>query len=263
MTHAKLLRLGKGRRAARRLWQLIERYRKAGGLTGDGFAAPVAGTPPGGPLAPLVANLLLDVFDQELERRGHRVVGYAAERHSYVKSRRAGQRVLASVTRFLERPLKLPVQAAKRAVDRPGRRTFLGVPFPRRRPNRPLVRANALQALKLEVRQRPGRTRGVAWPRVVDDLRQSLKGWDASCHFAEGQSSCKELASWVRRRRRCYVWQQWGRRRYRELRQRGGSQALAWNTCKSAHGPWRLSRSPALAMALPGPHFDRLGVPRL
>jgi RNA-directed DNA polymerase len=263
VNHDKLMSLVKGRVADRRVLQLIDRYLKAGVLTGDGFEATVEGTPQGGPLSPLLANLLLDDLDKELERRGHRFVRYADDSNIYVHSLRAGQRVLASVTRFLERRLQLTVNAAKSAVDRPWRRTFLGFTFTRRRPNRRQVSEKALKALKQEVRQRTGRTRGVPLQRVVQDLRQYLEGWYAYFRFAEGQSIFKEMDSWVRRRLRCYVWKQWGRRRYRELRRRGVSQDLAWNTCKSAHGPWRLSRSPALAIALPGHHFDRLGVPRL
>lgn len=263
VNHDKLMSLVKGRIADRRVLQLIDRYLKAGVLTGDGFEATVEGMPQGGPLSPLVANLLLDGFDKELERRGHRFVRYADDSNIYVKSLRAGQRVLASVTRFLERRLKLTVNAAKSAVDRPWRRTFLGFTFTRRRPHRRQVSGKALKALKQEVQQRTGRTRGVSLPRVVDDLRQYLDGWHAYFRVAEVQSPFKELDSWVRRRLRCYVWKQWGRRRYRELRKRGVSQDLAWNTRKSAHGPWRLSRSPALAIALPGQYFDRLGVPRL
>jgi hypothetical protein len=123
--------------------------------------------------------------------------------------------------------------------------------------------AKALKARKQEVRQRTGRTRGVSLQRVVDGLRQYLDGWYAYVRCTEGQSSFKELDSWVRRRLRCDGWKQWGQRRYREWRHRGVRRDLAWNTCKSAHGPWRLSRSPALAIAFPGPYFDRAGVPRL
>lgn len=259
----KLMSLVKERITDRRVLQLIDRYLKAGALTGDGFEATTEGTPQGGPLSPLLANLLLDGFDKELERRGHRFVRYADDSNIYVKSARAGQRVLASVTRFLAQRLKLTVNAAKSAVDRPWRRTFLGFTFTGRRPHRRQVSAKALKAFKQEVRQRTGRTRGVLLRRLVHDLRQYLEGWYAYFRVAEAQSPFKELDSWVRRRLRCYVWKQWGRRRYRELRKRGVSQDLAWNTCKSAHGPWRLSRSPALAMALPGRDFDRLGLSRL
>jgi hypothetical protein len=187
----------------------------------------------------------------------------ATRRNIYVQRLRAGQRVLASVTWFLERRLQLTGNAAKSAVDRPWRRTFLGFTFTRRRPTRRQGSAKALKALKQEVRQRTSRIRGVALQRVVDDLRQSRDGWYAYFRVAEVQSPFKELASWVRRRLRGYGWKQWGRRRYRERRKRGGRQDLAWNTCKSAHGPWRLSRSPALASALPGQAFDRAGAPRL
>jgi RNA-directed DNA polymerase len=99
--------------------------------------------------------------------------------------------------------------------------------------------------------------------QVVRDVRQYVTGWYAYFGFVEVPSSFKELDSWLRRRLRCYLWKQWGRRRYRELRRRGVSRDLAWNTVKSAHGPWRLSRSPALAIALPGAYFDGLGLPRL
>jgi group II intron reverse transcriptase/maturase len=259
----KLRSLVKGRGTERRVQHLIDRYRKAGALTGDGCAATGAGPPQGGPLSPLFANLLLADLDQELERRGHRFVRDAAESHISVQSLRAGQRGLASGTRCLERRLQRMVNAAKSAGDRPWRRTFLGVTFTRRRPTRRLGSAQALKALKQEGRQRTYRTRGVPFRRVVQDLRQDLNGWSASVRCAAGQSIVKERDSWVRRRRRCSVWKQWGRHRYRELRRRGVRQDLAWHTGKSAHGPWRFSRSPALALALPGQHFARLGVPRL
>jgi hypothetical protein len=148
-------------------------------------------------------------------------------------------------------------------VARPWRRTFLGFTCTGRRPHRRQVSAKALQALTQEGRQRTGRTRGVPRWRLVHELQQYLDGWYAYFRVAEAQSTFKEWDSWLRRRLRGYVWKQWGRRRYRELRKRKVRQDLAWNTCKSAHGPWRLSRSPALAIALPGQSCDRLGVPRL
>jgi RNA-directed DNA polymerase len=263
VNHDKLMSLVTERGKDRRVLQLGERDLKAGALTGDGFEATTEGTPQGGPLSPLFANLRLDGFDKEVERRGHRVVRDADDSNIYVQSARAGHRVLASVSRCLARRLKLTVNAAKSAVDRPWRRTFLGCTFTGRRPHRRRGSDKALKAFKQEVRQRPSRPRGVPLRRIGPELRQYREGWDAYFRLAAAQSMCKELASWVRRRLRCYSWQQWGQRRYRERRKRGVSHDLAWHTCKSAHGPWRLSRSPALAMALPGHAFDRLGVPRL
>jgi RNA-directed DNA polymerase len=261
--HDKLMSLVKQRVADRRGLQLIDRYLKAGALTDAGLEATVEGTPQGGPLSPLLANLLLDGLDKELERRGHRFVRYADDCNIYVKSVRAGQRVLASVTRFLARRLKLTVNAAKSAVDHPWRRTFLGFTFTGRRPNRRRLSEKALKTYKQEIRQLTSRTRGVSRRQVVRDIREYVTGWYAYFGFVEVPSGFKELDSWLRRRLRCYLWKQWGRRRYRELRRRGVSRDLAWNTVKSAHGPWRLSRSPALAIALPGAYFDGLGLPRL
>jgi RNA-directed DNA polymerase len=263
VNHDKLMSLVKGRVSDRRVLPLIDRYLKAGALTGDSFEATTEETPQGGPLSPLLANLLLDGLEKELERRGHRCVRYADDSNIYVKSARAGERVFASVTRFLRRQLKLVVNQAKSAVDRPWRRTFLGFRFTRQYPHRRRVSEKALKALKNEIRQQTGRTRGVALSRVVGDLRRYLEGWHAYFGFTEVQSPLKEVDAWIRRRLRCYLWKQWGRRRYRELRNRGVSQELAWNTRKSAHGPWRLSRSPALAIALPGSYCDKVGVPRL
>ena len=134
VNHDKLMRLVKGRVSDRRVLPLIDRYLKAGALTGDSFEATTEETPQGGPLSPLLANLLLDGLEKELERRGHRCVRYADDSNIYVKSARAGERVFASVTRFLRRQLKLVVHKAKSAVDRPWRRTFLGFSFTRQYP---------------------------------------------------------------------------------------------------------------------------------
>ena len=180
-----------------------------------------------------------------------------------VKSARAGPRVLASGTRVLARRLQRTVKAAKRAVARPWRRTFLGVPLPPRRPYRRRVSDKALQALKHEVRQRTCRTRGGALPRVGHDRQRCLNGWSAYVRGAEAPSPFKELDSGGRRRLRCSRWNQGGRPRFRQLRQRGVRQDLAWHTGQSAHGPWRLSRRPARAIALPGGSFDKLGLPHL
>jgi RNA-directed DNA polymerase len=247
----------------RRGSRLIDRYLKAGALRVEGFEATPEGTPQGGPLSPLLANLLLDGLDKELENRGHRFVRYADDCNVYVRSARAGRRVLASVTRYLKRRLRLSVNEAKSAVDRPWRRSFLGFSFTGRRPNRRTVSAKAARKFKDQVRALTRRTRGVSLLTVVGELQQYMLGWYGYFGYAEAKSGFKELDSWIRRRLRCYLWKQWGRSRYRELIKRGVSRDLAWNTRKPAHGPWRLSRSPALAFALPGGHFDALGVARL
>jgi RNA-directed DNA polymerase len=248
----------------RRVLTLIHRFLEAGVLTLEGSVEPTAeGTPQGGPLSPLLANLLLDEFDKELEKRGHRFARYADDANIYVRSRQAGERVMASVTRFLERKLRLKVNEAKSAVDRPWNRTFLGFTFTRRRANRRQVSDKALKAFKAKVRAMTSRTRGRTMRQIVTELRQLMLGWRAFFGFTEVRSPLRDLDKWIRRRLRSYHWKQWGRKRYRELRKRGVGRQLAWNTVKSAHGPWRLSQSPALAIALPQRSFAALGLPSL
>lgn len=263
VNHDKLASLVRERVKDERVRMLMGRYLRAGVMIGGDYHEVGEGTPQGGPLSPLLANLLLDLLDKELERRGHCFVRYGDDCNIYVRSAKAGRRVLASVTQHLWGKLRLKVNESKSAVDRPWRRKFLGFTFTGRRPNRRKVSDRAVLRFKEEIRQRTQRTRGVTFQRVVDELRSYLLGWQAYFGFSEAKSVFKELDSWIHRRLRCYLWKQWGRRRYRELRGRGVSRDLAWNTVKSAHGPWRLSRSPALAFALPSRYFSQLGLPLL
>jgi RNA-directed DNA polymerase len=263
VNHDKLMSLVKERVSDRRVLKLIDRFLKAGVMIGEGWHPSMEGTPQGGPISPLLTNLLLDRLDKELEKRGHKFVRYADDCNIYVKSKRAGERVLASVTRFLSRKLKLKVNAQKSAVDRPWRRKFLGFTFTHSGPHRRKVSGKALERFKEVIRGRTQRTRGKTIRQVVAELGNYINGWKAYFGLAQVKSVFKELDSWIRRRLRCYLWKQWGRRGYRELLRRGISRELAWNTAKSAHGPWRLSKSPGLSIALPGRFFDALGLPRL
>lgn len=243
---------------------LIHRFLTAGVLTLEGRVEPTGeGTPHGGPRSPLLANLLLDELDKELEKRGHRFARDADDANIYVRSRQAGARVMARVRRFLERTLRLKVNAAKSAVDRPWNRTFLGCTCTRRQFNRRQVSEKALKAFKVKVRELTGRTRGRTMRQIVQDLRPLILGWRACFGFAEVRSPRRDLDQWSRRRRRSYPWKPWGRQGDRELRNRGVGRPLAWNTATSAHGPWRLSQSPALAIALPQRYFAALGLPSL
>jgi RNA-directed DNA polymerase len=248
----------------RRVVSLIHRFLKAGVLTLEGDVAPTAeGTPHGWPLSPLLANLLLDERDKELETRGHRFARYADDANIYVRSRQAGERVMASVTRLLKRQLRLTVKEAKSAVDRPWNRTCLGFTCTKRPSNRRKVREKALKAFQAKVRAITGRTRGRTMQQIVQELRQLMLGWRAFFGFAEVRSPLRDLDKWIRRRRRSDHWKPWGRRGYRELRQRGVGRQLAWNTVKSAHGAWRWRQSPALAIALPQRYVAALGLPSL
>lgn len=262
VVHDVLMARVKKRVRDRRVLKLVHRYLQSGVMVGVTLEPTEEGVPQGGPLSPLLANLLLDDLDRELERRGHRFVRYADDFTIFVGSERAGARVLASVSRFLERRLKLRVNGEKSAVDRPWRRTLLGFTFVGRT-YRLRVSDKALRALRHRVKHLTRRTRGRSLRRILAELRRMLLGWRAYFGIHEVPSPLRDLEKWIRRRLRSYAWKQWGRRGYRELRRRGVSCDLAWNTSKSAHGPWRLSQSPALTIALPARYFRNLGLPSL
>lgn len=261
VNHDKLMSEVRKRVSDRRINILIQRFLRSGVEHEGELLKPEMGTPQGGPLSPLLANLMLDNLDRELERRGHRFVRYADDCNIYVKSKRAGSRVLRSISRFLSSHLKLSVNEAKSAVDRPWKRQFLGFTLSSRLNRR--ISSKSIKRFKNRIREITCRVRGRRIEVIVKELRRYMLGWQAYFSFTQVRYVLRELDSWVKRRLRCYLWKQWGRRGYRELRKLGVSRDLAWNTAKSAHGPWRLSRSPGLAFALTAKYFANLGLPRL
>ena len=244
------------------LLRLINRYLKAGVRVGERTETTTMGVPQGGPLSPVLANVVLDELDWELERRGHRFARYADDCNILVRSQRAGKRVMTSVSRFISDTLRLTVNPLKSAVDRPAKRKFLGFTVSRT-DARLKVADKAIDKLKARVRELTRRTRGRCLNHIVAELRETLLGWKAYFGIAEVLSPLRDIDKWIRRKLRCYIWKQWGRAGYRELRKRGVSVREAWNTSKSAHGPWRLSKTPALALALPVRYFSSMGLPAL
>jgi RNA-directed DNA polymerase len=261
VNHDKLMALVEKRITDWRVRRLIRRYLQAGMRAGEIYIPRGEGTPQGGPLSPLLANLLLDQLDQELERRELRFARYADDCNIYVRSRRAAYRVKQTVTRFLETQLKLKVNEAKSAVAKPRQCSFLG--FSIGRNGTILISEKTIKRLKQRVREMTQRTRGQSLTQIIEELGTYLKGWLQYYGLARSRTIFYGLQAWICRRLRCYLWKQWGRAGYRELRKRGVSRDLAWNTSKSAHGPWRLSRSPALSIALPTRYFASLGLPLL
>ena len=261
VNHDKLMSKVRERVTDDRVARLIFGFLKSGIKDHDHLVETIEGTPQGGPLSPLLANLMLDQLDRELEHRGHRFVRYADDLNIYVRSRRAGKRVLKSVGKYLSSRMKLKVNDSKSGVDLPWRCEFLGFSFTAKLKRR--ISEKSIKRFKAKVREATFRTRGMRIGKIIEELRRYLSGWQAYFNFAEARSVLKELDSWIRRRLRCYLWKQWGRRGYRELVRRGVSRDLAWNTAKSAHGPWRLSRSPGLAFALTAKYFAGLGLPIL
>jgi RNA-directed DNA polymerase len=261
VNHDLLMRRLREKISDRRVLRLINLYLRSGVIVGDVYHETPEGTPQGSPLSPLLANVLLDLLDKELERRGHRFGRYADDCNVYLRSRRSAERVLSSLSRFLLIKLKLKVNRKKSAAGRVWERQYLGFSFSNTLRIR--VSEKSLERFKAQIRELTRRTRGRNIRKIIEELRKYLNGWKAYYGLSQYRSLFKELDSWIRRKLRCYLWKQWGRRGYRELRRRGVSRDLAWNTAKSAHGPWRLSHSPALAIALPGKYFDASGLPRL
>jgi len=249
----------------KRLLKLIRAFLRAGVMEG-GLVNPVdEGTPQGGPLSPLLSNIILDEFDRELERRGLRFARYADDSNIYVRSRRAGERVMKSITRFITTKLKLRVNEQKSAVARPWERKFLGFSFtsagiPKRR-----IAPKAVDRFKERVRELTSRTKGVSIERMAEELTRYLRGWIGYFGRCETPSVLEGLEQWLRRRLRSAIWKQWkrGSVRFAELRKRGVGKDLAAQTAGSAHGPWRLAKSPAISFALPNAYFDGLRIPRL
>lgn len=245
------------------LLKLIHRYLKANIDHNGKQEACREGVPQGGPLSPLLANIVLNELDWELERRGHSFARYADDCQIYTGSKRAGERIKESIERFIETRLRLKVNKAKSAVARPWERSFLGFTFSRRKGNRLKVTDKALDRLKDKLRELTRRTRGHNIGSVIADIRKALLGWKAYFGIAEVQSQLRDTDKWLRRKLRCYIWKQWGSKGYRMLRKAGVDRFLAWNTAKSAHGPWRLSKSPALYIALPNRYFTNMGLPTI
>jgi group II intron reverse transcriptase/maturase len=242
--------------------KLINRFLKGGVQVNGQTQATREGVPQGGPLSPVLANVVLDELDWALDARGHRFARYADDCNIFVKSKRAGERLMHSVTRYLRDSLRLTVNAQKSAVDRPRSRKFLGFTVSRDGA-RIKVADKAIDKLKDTIRELTRRTRGQRLIDIVQELKTALTGWKAYFGIAEVLSPLREIDKWVRRRLRCYAWKQWGSAGYRELRKRGVSVREAWNTSKSAHGPWRLSQTPALSLALPAKLFRQMGLPEL
>ena len=248
--------------ADKRALKIIRAFLNSGVME-SGLTSPTdIGTPQGGPLSPLLSNVYLDDLDRELEKRGHRFVRYADDCNIYVRSELAVLRVMESLTRFLEKKLKLKVSAAKSAVTRPFRTSFLGFSFTSGKNPKRRIAPKAIERLKKRVRELTRRTRGISLEQMLADLSRYLRGWRGYFGFCQTPSVLHDLDSWIRRRLRSFIWKQLkrGRRRYAELKARKVGTNLAAQTAGSTHGPWRVSRSPGLSYAYPNAYFSALGL---
>ena len=252
VNHDKLMGQIAKRVEDKRLLKLIRAFLNAGVMENGLVSPSVEGTPQGGPLSPLLSNLVLDELDRELERRGHRFVRYADDCNIYVRSERAGQRVMESVTQFISQKLKLKVNEAKSAVARPQERKFLGFSFTAGPEVKRVIAPKALDRFKQRIREITGRAKSVSMKTTMEELAPYMRGWRSYFGFCETPEVLIGLTRWVRLRLRAALWRQWKtpRRRRAALLELGVRGPLASNTAGSGRGPWYLARAKALSVGL-------------
>jgi RNA-directed DNA polymerase len=247
----------------RRVLGLIRRYLQSGIMIGGLVEQRVEGTPQGGPISPLLSNILLDDLDKELERRGHRFCRYADDCNVYVKSRRAGERVMASLKTFLTGKLRLKVNEAKSSVTRPWEAKFLGYSMTVHHQPRLKVAARSVERFKEKVRQlaRKGRGRNLEH-FIAKDLNPVVRGWANYYRKATTYGVFEDLDGWLRRKLRCLIWRRWKRvyTRARRLIALGFTEAKAWRCACNGRGPWWNAGSSHMNAAYPAATFQRMGL---
>ncbi len=265
VNHDKLMGQIAKRVGDKRLLKLIRAFLNVGVMENGLVSPSVEGTPQGGPLSPLLSNLVLDELDHELERRGHRYVRYADDCNIYVRSERAGQRVMESVTQFITKELKLKVNETKSAVARPQERKFLGFSFTAGPEPKRVIAPKALDRFKQRIREITRRAKGVSMETTIEELAPYMRGWCSYFGFCETPEVLVSLTRWVRLRLRAAMWRQWktSRRRRAALIGLGVRGRLVSNTADSGLGPWHLAKSKALSVGLSNAYFKSLGLPSL
>ncbi len=245
----------------KRMLKVIRAYLNAGVME-DGLVKPTQeGTPQGGNLSPLLSNIVLDELDKELEKRGHRFVRYADDSNIYVKSARAGERVMKSITKFIKEKLKLKVNEAKSAEDKPSKRKFLGYSFTNGINPRIRIAPRSLKRFKERIREITKRNRGISLMQLVKELMEYARGWMGYYRYCQTPTILESLSSWIRRRIRCYIWKKWKTfaNRVAILIKHGVSKKIAYATARTP-GLWATSHSESLHIALPNSYFTRIGV---
>lgn len=246
----------------KRVLRLIGRYLRAGMMEAGLMSPRTEGTPQGGPLSPLLSNILLDELDKELERRGHRFVRYADDFQVYVKSKAAGERVMASLERFLAKRLRLKVNREKSAVGRPWKRKFLGYRNTMDRKPRLRPAPQSVRRLKLKLKKLFRRARGWSLSRTIRELNPVLRGWGNYYGLSKVKGVFEELDQWIRRRLRLLLWRQWKRprTRFKALRKRGLDRERAKRSAYNGFGPWWNAGTSHMNQAVPTSTFSQMGL---
>jgi hypothetical protein len=225
-------------------------------------SARTEGTPQGGPLSPLLSNILLNDLDRELEKRGHRFCRYADDCNIYVGCKRSGERLMTAITAFLEQRLKLKVNAAKSAVARPWQRKFLGYSMTWHRKPKLKIAQPSRERFAEKIRQTLRRARGRSLKQIIAQLHPVLRGWAAYFRLTEVKGVLEELDGWIRHKLRALLWRQWKRNptRATNLMRRGLKPQRAWQSASNGHGPWWNGGASHMNEAYPKSWFDHMGL---
>ncbi|MFY0521602.1 MULTISPECIES: group II intron reverse transcriptase/maturase [Bacillaceae] len=247
------------------LLKLIRKYLQAGVMINGVISSTDEGTPQGGPLSPLLSNIVLDELDKELEKRGHKFVRYADDCNIYVKSKRAGERTMASVQRFIERKLRLKVNETKSAVDRPWNRKFLGFSFTKNKEPKVRIAKTSLERMKKKIREITSRKKPFSMEYRIEKLNQYLIGWCGYFALADTPSIFNRLDSWIKRRLRMCLWKNWKkpRTRVRNLIRLKVPYGKAYEWGNTRKGYWRISKSPILHRTLGNSYWNGQGLKSL
>ena len=265
VNHDKLMGILAKRIPDKILLKLIRKYLQAGVMINGVVMETQEGTPQGGPLSPLLSNILLDELDKELEKRGHKFVRYADDCNIYVRTKKAGERVMKSITAFIEKKLRLKVNETKSAVDRPWRRKFLGFSFTPNKEPKIRIAKESIRRMKQRIRTMTSRSKPIPMPERIEQLNQYILGWSGYFSLAETPSVFKELDGWIRRRLRMCQWKEWKlpRTRVRKLQSLGVPKQKAYEWGNTRKKYWRVAASPILHKALGNSYWESQGLKSL
>ncbi|AGE21981.1 YkfC-like protein [Geobacillus sp. GHH01] len=265
VNHDKLMGILAKRIPDKILLKLIRKYLQAGVMINGVVMETQEGTPQGGPLSPLLSNILLDELDKELEKRGHKFVRYADDCNIYVRTKKAGERVMKSITAFIEKKLRLKVNETKSAVDRPWRRKFLGFSFTPSKEPKIRIAKESIRRMKQRIRTMTSRSKPIPMPERIEQLNQYILGWCGYFSLAETPSVFKELDGWIRRRLRTCQWKEWKlpRTRVRKLQSLGVPKQKAYEWGNTRKKYWRVAASPILHKALGNSYWESQGLKSL
>lgn len=262
VNHDKLMSLVAREIKDKRVLKLIRLFLQSGVMINGVYVDTEEGCPQGGPLSPLLSNIMLTEFDRELEKRGHKYCRYADDCNIYVKSKRAGERVMAGAIEYLEGKLKLKVNRDKSAVDRPWRRKFLGFTFYQFHEKIGIrVHQKSINKFKTKIREITSRSNGKSMEYRIGKLRQCIIGWINYFGIADISGLARELDRWIRRRLRMCLWKQWKKikTKFEKLKQLGATEQKAWEHANTRKGYWRISNSPVLSATLTNDYLEKLG----